>query len=154
METMIVYVDDAEYANKMLSTLLPAGHAQPSSQANHWIVVVCAPSMTNDVGKWVSPEAMGLWRDEWATTLSDQIKPLLGVMGNTVTTQLANQKSTLIEQTNALLKQHAGAKVLDARRPKFGHDMQPVTSTQPQDKKKLAGLAAAVTVATVLAADF
>jgi hypothetical protein len=44
--------------------------------------------------------------------------------------------------------------VIDARRPKFGQDLQPVTSEQPAGNKKLAGLAAAVTVATVLAADF
>jgi hypothetical protein len=154
METMIVYVDDAEYARTMLSPLLPTGHAQPSNQATHWIVVVCTPNVTNDVGKWVSQEAMGLWRDDWATAVFDQIKPLLGVMGNTVTSQLANQKGSLVDQTDELLKLHAGAKVVDARRPKFGQDMQPVTSAQPQGKKKLAGLAAAVTVATVIAADF
>ncbi len=154
METMIVYVDDAEYARKVLSPLLPTGHAQSIQEVSHWIIVACAPSVTNDVGKWVSSEAKGLWREDWATAIFDQIKPLLGVMGNRVTAQLANQKSSLIDQTNDLLKQHSGAQVIDARRPKFGQDMQPVTSAQPLGKKKLAGLAAAVTVATVLAADF
>jgi hypothetical protein len=154
METMIVYVDDAEYARKMLSPLLPAGHAQLLNQSTHWIIVACAPTVTNDVGKWVSSEAKELWRDDWATAVFDQIKPLLGVMGNTVTTQLASQKSSLVAQTNELLKQHIGVQVIDARRPKFGQDLQPVTSSQPLDNKKFAGLAAAVTVATVLAADF
>jgi hypothetical protein len=154
MKTMIVYVDDAEYARKMLSPHLPAGHAQSTQETSHWIIVACAPTVTNDVGKWVCSEAKELWRDDWATAMFNQIRPQLGVMGNTVTTLLASQKSSLVEQTNDLLKLHSGAQVLDARRPKFGQDLQPVTSTQTPDKKKLAGLAAAVTVATVLAADF
>lgn len=154
METMIAYVDDAEYALKMLPPLMPAVHAQMSNQTTHWVLVACAPSVMNDVGKWVSAEAKGLWRDDWAQAVFDQIKPLVGTMGNTVTAQLANQNSTLIEQTNTLLTQYNNARVIDARRPKFGQNLEPITSTQPLDKKKFAGLAAAVTVATVLAADF
>jgi hypothetical protein len=154
METMIVYVDDATYARKVLSPLLPMGHAQNTKEVSHWIVVACAPSVTNDVGKWVSPESKDLWRDDWAISLFAEIKPMLGVMGNTVSTQLADAKSSLVEQTGELLKLHKGAKVIDARRPKFGQDLQPVTSEQTVGHKKLAGLAAAVTVATVLAADF
>jgi hypothetical protein len=154
METMIVYVDDAEYARKTLLPLLPTGHAQNTKEVSHWIVVACAPSVTNDVGKWASPEAKDLWRDDWALALFGQVKPMLGVMGNTVSTQLANAKSSLIDQTRDLLKLHNGAKVIDARRPKFGQDLEPVTREQPTGNKKLSGLAAAVTVATVLAADF
>ena len=155
METMIVYVDDAEYAQKMLSPMLPAGHAQATDHATHWIVIACAPGVTNDVGKWVSPQALGLWRDDWAAEVFDVVKPLLSGTGDRITTQLAGLKSSLVEQTNALLKLHTGAKVIDARRPKFGLDMQPVSSSQPvEHNKKYAGLAAAVTVATALAADF
>lgn len=154
METMIVYVDDVDYARTMLSPLLPTTLAGKTGDGSHWILVACTPKMPNDAGKWASSEAMQMWRDDWATAAFDQLKPLLSSTGGTVTTKLADQKNSLIEQTNALLKLHSGAKVLDARRPKFGQDMQPVTSAQPQDKKKLAGLAAAVTMATVLAADF
>jgi hypothetical protein len=154
MKTTIVYIDDTEYARKILSPHLPTGHAQSANDVSHWIIVACAPIVTNDVGKWVGSEAKELWRDDWATAMFNQIRPLLGVMGNTVTTLLASQKSSLVEQTNDLLKLHHGAEVIDARRPKFGQDLPPVTSSQPQNNNKLAGLAAAVTVATVLAADF
>jgi hypothetical protein len=154
METTIVCVDDAEYARKVLQPLMPTGHAQNTKDVSHWIVVACAPTVTNDVGKWVSTDAKNLWRDDWAIALFGQIKPMLSVMGNTMSTQLADTKLSLIEQTNQLLKLHNGAKVIDARRPKFGQDLQPVTNEQPGGKKTLAGLAAAVTVATVLAADF
>jgi hypothetical protein len=154
MKTTIVYVDDAEYAREVLLPLLPTDHAQNNKDASHWMVVACAPNVTNDVGKWVSAEAKNLWRDDWAIALFGQIKPMLSVMGNTVSTQLADTKLSLIEQTENLRKLHQGAKVIDARRPKFGQDLQPVTTEQPASNKKLAGLAAAVTVATVLAADF
>jgi len=154
METMIVYVDDAHYARKTLTPLLATHPGQNTKEASHWIVVACAPSVTNDVAKWVSPEAKDLWRDDWALALFEQIRPLISTTGNTVSTQLANAKTSLIDQTSELLRLHIGAKVIDARRPKFGHDLQPVTSEQPASNKKLAGLAAAVTVATVLAADF
>jgi hypothetical protein len=154
MKTIVVYVDDADYARKALIPRLPAGHAQNTNETSHWIVVACAPSVTNDVGKWVSPEAKELWRDDWADALFEQVKPALGVMGNTVTTQLADSKISLVDQTAHLLKLHTNAQVIDARRPRFGQDLQPVTSGQPTGNKKFAGLAAAVTVATVLAADF
>jgi hypothetical protein len=74
--------------------------------------------------------------------------------GDTVTTQLANHKQPLVDQTDTLTKLHSGAKVLDARRPKFGQNMAPVTAAQPQDHNTVTGYAAAVSLATVLAADF
>jgi hypothetical protein len=154
METMIVYVDDVEYARTMLSPLVPAAATNKPSKETNWVMVACAPHMPNDAGKWASPQAMQLWRADWANEAIDQLKPLLSSTGGTVSTKLADHKTSLVEQTNALLELHSDAKVFDARRPKFGQDMEPVTTAQPQGKKKLAGLAAAVTVATVLAADF
>lgn len=154
MQTMIVYVDDAEYARNFLSAPLSTGQTLSAQGERHWIIVACVPQMTNDVGKWVSAEAKELWRDDWATATFDQIKPMLSANGNEISTKIASEKSSLIDQTNALLRQHSGAEVVDARRPKFGHDLQPVASSQPSNKKKVAGLAAAVTIATVLAADF
>ena len=155
MQTMIVYVDDAEYARNFLSAPLSAGQTLSAQGERHWIIVACVPQMTNDVGKWVSAEAKELWREDWAKAAFDQIKPMLGAVGNTVSTQIASQKTSLIDQTHDLLQQHKGAEVIDARRPKFGQDMEPVVnSSQPNVNKKVAGLAAAVTIATVLAADF
>lgn len=154
METMIVYVDDAAYARKMLQPLLPAGNSQHPSHSTHWIVMACTPHVMHDISKWVSPKALELWREDWATAVFGQITPLLEGAGDTVTTQLASHKQTLVDQTDALTKLHSGAKVLDARRPKFGQDMAPVTAAQPQDHNKVTGYAAAVGLATVLAADF
>jgi hypothetical protein len=154
MKTMIVYIDDANYARKILSPHLPTGHAQSTQETSHWIIVACAPSVTNDVGKWVGSEAKELWRDDWASALFEQVKPMLEVMGNTVSSQPADSKINLIDQNANLLKLHTGAQVIDARRPKFGQDLPPIHINQLSGNKKYAGIAAAVTVATVLAADF
>ena len=154
METMIVYVDDAAYARKLLQPLLPTGKNAQSSESTRWIMVACTPNVTHDISKWVSPEALELWRQDWATALFDQITPLLKDTGDTVTTQLASHKQSLVNQTEALTQQHSGAKVLDARRPKFGQDMAPVTATQQQEHNTVTGYAAAVSLASVLAADF
>ncbi len=154
METMIVYVDDAAYARKMLQPLLPTAKTAQTSASTRWVMVACTPNVTHDISKWVSSEALQLWRQDWATAMFDQITPLLKGTGDTVTTQLASHKQSLVEQTEALTKQHSGAKVLDARRPKFGQDMAPVTAAQQQEHNKVSGYAAAVGLASVLAADF
>jgi hypothetical protein len=154
METMIVYVDDAAYARKMLQPLLPTGRTAQPSQSTRWIVVACTPNVTHDISKWVSPAALELWRQDWATAMFDQITPLFKGTGDTLTTQIASHKQSLVDQTEVLTQQHSGAKVLDARRPKFGQDMEPVTATQQQEHNTVSGYAAAVGLASVLAADF
>jgi hypothetical protein len=154
METMIVYVDDAAYARKMLQPLLPTGKTAQSCESTRWIVVACTPNVTHDISKWVSHQALELWRQDWAAAVFNQITSLLQDTGDTVTTQLASHKLSLVEQTNALTQQHSGAKVLDARRPKFGQDMAPVTASQQQEHNTVSGYAAAVGLASVLAADF
>jgi hypothetical protein len=154
METMIVYVDDAEYARKMLQPLLSTGITAQANQSTRWIVVACSPNVTHDISKWVSPRALELWRSDWAAPVFDQVTQLLKSTGDTVTTQLANHKQPLSDQTIALTHQYSGAKVLDARRPKFGQDLEPVTAGQPKDHNTVTGYAAAISVASVLAADF
>ena len=37
----------------------------------------------------------------------------------------------LVELTRELIETHGAARVLDARRPKFGQDLAPVTAGQP-----------------------
>jgi hypothetical protein len=151
METMIVYVDDAAYARKMLLPLLPSDTQQPT-HATRWIVVACTPNVTHDISKWVSPGALALWREDWAAAVLDQITPLLTRAGDTVTTQLASHQRTLIDQTQALTLQHGAAQVLDTRRPKFGQDMEPVTATQPPEHNSLVRYVTAIAGAGLLVA--
>ncbi|MFC5519808.1 hypothetical protein [Polaromonas jejuensis] len=147
MDNIIVYVDDAAYALQMLQPMLPSGDTRSPTR---WIVVGCAPRVTHRVSKWVTHSARESWRGKWAEKVFSQLLPLLQKEGDTVLTQLA--QSTLCAQTESLIKTHGAARVLDARRPKFGQDLQPVTATQAQESHGLLGYAAALAGAGLLVA--
>ena len=125
MEKIIVYLDDAAWAWQQLA---PMAAAAPQART-HWILVGCAPRMTRRIGKWVSHQARENWRDKWADKLFAQITPHLADAAQDVTTVLA--KGPLPELTRRLITEHGAAHVLDARRPKFGVDLPPVTQEQP-----------------------
>jgi len=129
MEKIIVYLDDAGYAQQQLAPMKAAGAAQGTPPATHWVLVACAPRLTHRISKWVSHSARENWRAKWAEKLFGQIVPELHAAGDGVTTVLA--KGPLPELTRKLMSEHSAARVLDARRPKFGQDMQPVTADQP-----------------------
>lgn len=147
MNNIIVYVDDAAYALQMLQPmrLVDSGNGHV-----RWIVVGCAPRVTHRVSKWVTHSARESWRGKWADKVFAQLQPLLQQGGDTVVTLLA--ESALPLQTEALIGQYGSARVLDARRPKFGHDMQPVTRSQVQESHTALGYATALLGAGVLVA--
>jgi hypothetical protein len=147
MDNIIVYVDDANYALQMLQPMLPTGEARNPTR---WIVVGCAPRVTHRVSKWVTHSARESWRGKWAEKVFGQLTPLLEGDGNIVLTQMA--QTTLCTQTEALIREHGAARVLDARRPKFGQDMQPVTAAQAQEKHSVIGYATALASAGLLVA--
>ena len=147
MDNIIVYVDDAAYALQMLQ---PMRLVDSVNGPVRWIVVGCAPRVTHRVSKWVTHSARESWRSKWAEKVFSQLQPLLQQGGDTVVTLLA--QSTLPAQTEALIDQYGTARVLDARRPKFGQDMQPVTKSQVQESHTTLGYAAALLGAGVLAA--
>ena len=162
MDTIIVYIDDAAYALHLLQPLLPAANpehaaalpaqtSQPRATATgtHWILVGCAPRVTRRVSKWVTHSARDSWRRKWADKVFSTIVPALQWRDGTVTTMLAD--ANLSEQTESLVRHHRGATVLDARRPKLGQDLQPVTATQVPERQGAIGFAAAMAGATLLA---
>ncbi|KQM70110.1 hypothetical protein [Xylophilus sp. Leaf220] len=131
MDKIIVYVDDASYAQQQLATL--RGSARSAAQPVQWVVVACAPRMTHRISKWVSHSARESWRAKWADKLFGEALPWLQAHGDTVVPVLA--KGPLPELTERLLSEHPGSRVLDARRPKFGQDLQPVSGDQPAAKE-------------------
>lgn len=147
MDNIIVYVDDAAYARQMLQPMLPT---DDSRSPTRWIVVGCAPRVTHHISKWVTHSARESWRGKWAENVFAQLVPLLQQTGDAVVTQLAQK--TLLRQTEALIKEHGTARILDARRPKFGHDLQPVTATQAQETHGILGYATALASAGLLVA--
>ncbi|MEO7953033.1 MAG: hypothetical protein ABIR35_02920 [Polaromonas sp.] len=149
MDNIIVYVDDAAYALQMLQPMLAAGGGGTPTR---WIVVGCAPRITHRVSKWVTHSARQSWRDKWADKVFGQLMPLLQKEGDSVLTQLAQTTLTLMAQTESLIKAHGAARVLDARRPKFGQDLQPVTASQTQESRGVLGYATALAGAGLLVA--
>jgi hypothetical protein len=162
MDNIIVYIDDAAYALHMLQPMLPAaglddaalrpGSSSPVASADtgtHWILVGCAPRVTRRVSKWVTHSARDSWRRKWADKVFSAIVPALQWRPGMVTTLLAD--ASLTEQTEALIRQHGRARVLDARRPKLGQDLQPVSATQVPESQGAMGFAAAMAGATLLA---
>jgi hypothetical protein len=147
MDNIIVYVDDAAYAKHLLQPMLTSGDARSPTR---WIVVGCAPRVTHHVSKWVTHSARQSWRGKWAEKVFSQLTPLLEKDGDSVLTQLAENE--LCAQTESLVKAYGVARVLDARRPKFGQDLQPVTATQAQEHHGVLGYAAALASAGLLVA--
>lgn len=147
MDNMIVYVDDAHYALQILQPMRQTGS---TANPTRWIVVGCAPRVTHRASKWVTNSARESWRGRWAEKVFGQLLPLLEQDGNTVITLLA--KTNLSTQTETLKTEYGAARVLDARRPKFGQDLQPVTGAQVQENKGVLGYITALTGAGLLVA--
>lgn len=125
MEKIILYVDDAAYAREFLARA-PAGTL--GDGAKHWVLVACAPRMTHRISKWVSHSARENWRGKWFAKTQEQVLPLLQRSGDAVTPVLA--QGALTELTQRLKLEHGAARVIDARRPKLGVDMEPVSPDQ------------------------
>ena len=124
MNNLIVYLDEAAYAMRMLTPLLASGVTRTPTR---WIVVGCAPRITHSASKWVTNSARLSWRGKWAEKVFAQIVPLLKSPSDVVITQVAS--GPLGDLTDALVAQYGLARVLDARRPKLG---QPLHSVVPQ----------------------
>lgn len=126
METVIVYIDDAAYARQQLASVLDAGATDTPLPPVHWVLVACAPRMTHRISKWVSHSARENWRAKWSEKLFNEVSPWLRQRGDRITEVLA--KGPLTELQTQLATEHCTQHLLDARRPKLGHDMAPVVA--------------------------
>ena len=129
METIIVYIDDADYAIKLLEPMLP----QQTNSPTRWVLVGCAPRVTRHVSRFVTPQ------------LQNQARPL-----DSVITQVAPPRRSLCDLTTELTRQYSARHVMDARRPRLGQDLAPVTLTQKQESNRATGYAAAFAGAGLL----
>ena len=149
METIIVYMDDADYAMQLLAPMLPESADTPT----RWVLVGCAPRITRHISKFVTQSARAGWRGGWADKVFGQVIPHLQNLDrplDIVITQLAPPRQSLCELTKGLTRQYSPRHVLDARRPKLGQDLQPVTATQVQENNRITGYAAALAGAGLL----
>ena len=113
MNRLIVYVDDATHAWGVLEALR---NTPDASAPRQWIVVACAPRVTQHVSKWVTHRARESWRGKWTDKLFAQLLPQIEGDGHEVLAFVA--KNNLALQTEDLIRAHGPAQVIDARRPK------------------------------------
>lgn len=139
MDTLIVYIDESAHALKLLTPMLPPDTARAPIR---WILVACTPRVTRHASRFITSNARQSLRSKWADKAFEQIVPLLQSRGDIVVTQIA--QGPLCEFTDSLLARHTGSRVLDARRPKLGEDLSPVTRQQPQAPEGMWGCAAAL----------
>jgi hypothetical protein len=142
MDKIMVYLDDPEFSQHQLAPMKNR-MAGPSEQATHWILVACPPHLTRHASRWISPVALESWRAMWAQDLFAQLVPALQTQGDQVTTVLAH--GDLVALTQKLQTEHGVAHVMDARRPKFGQDLPPLTIDQPKEESSNWSIPAAVT---------
>ena len=88
MEKIIVYLDDAAYAKQQLAPMTTTVGAAAAPRT-HWVLVACAPRMTQHISKFVTHSARQNWRTKWAEKLFQQIGPHLTGRGDAITTVLA-----------------------------------------------------------------
>lgn len=153
MDKIIVYLDDPEFAQHHLVPMKNETTAGVR-QTTHWVLVACPPRLTRHISKWVHQTARQGWRAKWAEKLFARITPVLQAQGDQMTLVVAH--GSLIELTRELQSQHGIARVLDARRPKFGQDMLPVAPDQPvsnEPRWAVPGAVAGMGAALLLAAE-
>ena len=129
LDTYVVYLDDAAYAEAQIADVLAKPHTK------RFILVACAPRMTRRIGKWLSHSARENWRGKWCDKLFSEFVPHIARQDH-VFCEVAT--GPLPEYTDRLLKDFSGAEVIDARRPKFGVDLDPVTQPAPLESVKAA----------------
>jgi hypothetical protein len=148
MENIIVVLDDAEHA---LNQVLPM---RKEGVSTHWILVACPPRLTRHISRWVNQGSRNAWRKRWSQELLSKVQPELVRNGDTCELRLLSGK--LSDLTESLQKEFALARVLDARRPKVGQDLEPATANQPSGPSTtwvLPGGTAALGAMIILAAE-
>lgn len=152
METLIVYFDDTQHALHQLAPMRAKEAQAPTP--THWVLVACPPRLGRHASRWVTRSARDQWRADWARRAFDQVAPTLRAAGHQVTRVLG--QGDLPSLTRDLLRSHGPARVLDARRPRVGRDLQPVTHDQPRATEarwQVPGAVIGMGAALVLAAE-
>jgi hypothetical protein len=155
MDTLIVYLDDADYAQHMLAPMLS------KDLTTRWVLVACAPRMSHRISKWLSHTARENWRTQWSEKLFAKVMPTLAARsdstgpGTQALVECLVAKGPLPALTQTLRARFGAAHVVDARRPKFGQAMEPVTLEQPREKHgwQIPGAVGSLSAVLVLASD-
>ncbi len=127
METFIVYVNDADHAQRQVVPLLQ------DRSGDHWVLVACPPRLNRHSGRWVSQPALRRWKQEWARDNLRDLVALIEGRDNKASTRVAH--GDLVAFTRQLRGELGAARILDARRPKVGVTLEAVTPEQPAEQQ-------------------
>lgn len=122
MEKIIVVVNEAEYALQMVT---PMKHDTIPTQ---WVLLVCPPKLTRHAGRWVSRHSLNAWRNNWAQTLVEAVKPRMTLGGDKFEWRCL--QGNLPDEIKRLQLEFGTQRVLDARRAKMGVEQPPVSASQ------------------------
>ena len=147
METLIVYINDSEYARNQLATMID------SRQPTKCVLVGCPPKLNRHISRWISGGARKKWQTQWSENTCTEISKAFTPEGHHFVHRVAF--GPLINVTKQLQGEFLGARVLDARRPKLAHTPEPLVEgqqAQPDLATRAMGVAA-TTAILALAAD-
>ncbi len=147
METLIVYINDSEYARNQLATMMTAG------RPTKCVLVGCPPKLNRHISKWISGAARKKWQTQWADNTCSEITKSFNTNEHHFVHRVAF--GPLSNVTKQLQGEFFGARVLDARRPKLAQIPEPLVEgqqAQPDLVARAMGVAA-TTAILALAAD-
>ncbi len=128
MDTVIIYVDDADYAVDFLARQRASEAGADIAGPRRWLLVGCVPPLTRHASQWVSDAALQEHRQRWLDDTVARLRPLLTQDGGSITPLMAERP--LLDQTRQLRMAHGAGLALDARRPKMGVDLEPIAPEQ------------------------
>lgn len=127
METYVVYINDGEFARRQIVAFIEG------RGPDRWVLVGCPPRLPRHSGRFLSQPALKRWRADWTRDTLKEIIALLTSRGHEVSTRVAHVP--LITFTRQLRGElGAGARLLDARRPRGTAPLEPITSEQPGER--------------------
>ena len=127
METFVIYINDAEFAKRQIVAFVEGRSPE------RWVLVGCPPRLPRHSGRFLSQPALKRWRADWTREATQDISALLSARGHEVSTRVAH--SPLVAFTRQLRGELGqAARLLDARRPRTGVPLEPITQEQPGDR--------------------
>jgi len=146
MERMAVLVNEARHAQQVMGALLAPG-AQPA----HWVVVMCPPKLPSRIGRWLTPVQRQRQRADWAADLQARLGASLPKCAPDARLEWLLAASPLHELVQLQrLRLGAGLRVLDARRPRLGSVVEPISGSVTADSGRQLALPVAVASALSL----
>jgi hypothetical protein len=138
MQTIALFIDDAETARPVLLELLE------DPRCDRILLVACPPALTYRIGRWLTNQNREQWRRRWSTELFAALQPLWAktpkgkIETSRATGPLPTVFARLQRQTPATLRP------LDARRARIGATNQTTQGAEPDPQRKDWAVPAAV----------